>query len=152
MKYFLTVGTQPHQFTRLLDYATKTINRNDLIMQIGHTKYQTDVKAFAFTPEFDKYIKECDAVITHGGVGSIINALLNNKKVIAVARQAKYDEHVDDHQFEIVDKLAKDNYILKANSIEEFEECIRVIKDHQFNNYTTNKSKFNAQIIKELNV
>ena len=44
----------------------------------------------------------CDVVVTHGGTGAIIGAVKDNKKVIAVPRLAKYGEHVDDHQIEIV--------------------------------------------------
>ena len=66
------------------------------------------MKIFDLIPmdEFDEMIKKCDLLITHGGVGSIITGLKNNKKVIAAARLSKYNEHVNDHQLQIIDNFS----------------------------------------------
>ena len=57
--------------------------------------------------DFDKLIKQCDLLITHGGVGSIIAGLKNNKKVIFSAK---------DQEFYIVNWL-KENFIRKDDKI-----------------------------------
>ena len=52
-----------------------------------------------------KKIRECDVLITHSGVATIIAGLKNDKKVIVVPRLAKYGEHVDDHQVQIAESF-----------------------------------------------
>lgn len=54
---------------------------------------------------FRSQMDACDVVVTHGGTGAIIGAVKDGKKVIAVPRLAKYGEHVDDHQIEIVNQF-----------------------------------------------
>ena len=74
--------------------------------------------------QFNNLIKEADLVITHGGVGSIMSAVKLGKKVIAVPRLKKYDEHVNDHQLEIVDTFKKQGIIIGVNGVEELEQAI----------------------------
>ena len=47
-------------------------------------------------------MEKANIVITHGGTGAIIGAVKKGKKVIAVPRLAKYGEHVDDHQLQLI--------------------------------------------------
>lgn len=44
--------------------------------------------------------------------GSIIGSIKENKKVIAVARLEKYNEHVNDHQLQIVKSFNEKGYII----------------------------------------
>ena len=83
----VTLGTQDKSFKRLLEAIDKQIslgNINDeIIVQAGHTKYNSaNMTIFDFIPydEFDEYIKKCNLLITHGGVGSIITGLKYGKR------------------------------------------------------------------------
>lgn len=152
MKYFLTLGTQPHQFTRLVTYVTNNIKSEEVVMQVGLTKYSGSYNNFDFSNEFENYINNCEVVITHGGVGSIIKSLLLNKKVIAVARLNEFGEHVDDHQLEVVNKLAKEGYILVANNEDEFKNCLTKVDSFEFKKYKSNRHSFNMKLLGELDV
>lgn len=46
------------------------------------------------------------------------------KKVIAVPRRAKYGEHADDHQFQIVDFLYENGYVYKVVEMSELKKAI----------------------------
>ena len=113
----VTLGTQDKNFTRLLDAVQKQIDngniKDEVIVQAGCTKYESkDMKIFDLIDreEFSELISKCDLLITHGGVGSILTGLKNNKKVIAAARLAKYKEHMNDHQLQIIEKFSKSGY------------------------------------------
>ena len=101
----VTLGTNDESFERLLkaidkEIEKKTINER-VVVQAGCTKYESkNMEILDLVPrdEFDKLIKECDLLITHGGVGSILTGINYGKKVIAVPRLAKYHEHGNDHQ------------------------------------------------------
>lgn len=129
----VTLGTQDKSFSRLLDAIQKQIDNGNIkervVVQAGHTKYQSkDMEILDLIPydEFDKYIKECDLLITHGGVGSIITGLKNDKIVIAAARLAKYKEHTNDHQLQIIKNFSQNGYIL---ALEDFNSLDKVLKE-----------------------
>lgn len=113
---FVTLGTQDKTFTRLLkaieDEIIKGNIDEEVIVQAGYTKYFSDkMKIFDLISQEDfvLYMNRADLIITHGGVGSIITALKMNKKIIAVPRLAKYGEHINDHQLQIVKCFEKKN-------------------------------------------
>ena len=136
----VTLGTQDKPFTRLLDAVLREIEKgnikDEVIVQAGCTKYETDkMKIFDLIPmeEFDTLMKKCDLLITHGGVGSIMDGLKNNKKVIAFPRLAKYSEAVNDHQVEIINEFKKMNYIL-TGKISDLDKILEYVKSFVPNN------------------
>lgn len=54
------------------------------------------------TERMECLIDEADLIITHGGVGSVISSVKMWKKEIASPRLAKYGEHTNDHQLQII--------------------------------------------------
>ena len=130
------LGTQNNEFKRLIQEIEKNIEceniKEEVIVQSGFTKYQSDkIKIFDMIAkeELIELVKKANFIITHGGVGSIQIALQNNKKVIAVPRRAKYSEHVNDHQSQIVKIFNEKGYIIGINGIEELEGALKRIKD-----------------------
>lgn len=142
---FVTLGTQDKVFTRLLRDIEKEIDKGTIkdkvIVQAGFTKYKSDkMEIFDLLDkdDFDKYIKECDLLITHGGVGSILTGLKNNKKVIASPRLAKYNEHINDHQKQIIDKFEKAGYLLSYNEGDDLGKIIKKAANFKPNKYISN--------------
>lgn len=155
----VTLGTQDKSFVRLLESIQKQIdlgNINDeVVVQAGYTKFKSkEMKIFELIPmeEFDNLIKSCDILITHGGVGSIITGLKNNKKVIAAARLSKYGEHTNDHQLQIIDNFTKAGYILELNDFNKLNEVIinaKKFKPKKFESNTKNMEQLVANYIDE---
>lgn len=141
----VTLGTQDKSFTRLLDAIQKQIDlgniKDKVIVQAGCTKYKSkDMQILDLIPydEFEKYIKECDLLITHGGVGSIITGLKNKKKVIAAARLVKYKEHTNDHQLQIIKNLSVSGYILPLDDFDKLDEVLISVKTFKPKTYKSN--------------
>ena len=146
---FVTLGTQDKKFTRLLDEIQRLIDNKvineEVIVQAGQTKYKSnDMKIFNFVTmdDFEKYIQNCRFLISHGGVGSIINGLNHSKKVIAVARLAQYVEHENDHQVEIIKEFSDNNYILGCLNVDELEEKLKNIEEFEPEMYKSNNEYF----------
>lgn len=146
---FITLGTQDKPFVRLLDAVQKQIDKGnikeDVIVQAGYTKYESDdMNIFEFIDfdSFDSYIKNCDVLITHGGVGNILTALLNNKKVIAAARLSEFGEHTNDHQLQLVDKFADEGYLLKLDDFDGLDVLLDKIKNFKPKKYVSNTKHF----------
>lgn len=143
------LGTQDKSFTRLLDKVQAEIDngtiKEEAIVQAGCTKYESkDMKIFDLVDreEFSKLVSKANYVISHGGVGSILNCLNNNKKVIVCPRLSKYKEHINDHQKEITNNFYKEGYILKLDEKDDLKEVIKELKDFKPKKYKSNNSSF----------
>lgn len=143
---FVTLGTQDKSFERLLvkldEMIDKGIIKDEIVVQAGSTKYRSqNMKIFDFIDmdHFNQCIENCDFMITHAGVGTIINGINHGKKVLAVARRVKYGEHENDHQVEITTKFTKLGYIVGCIDVDELETQYSlldnlVVKPYQSNN------------------
>lgn len=147
---FVTLGTQKFQFNRLLikidQLIEKKIITEPVMAQIGYSDYipkNYEYKDFMDRDEFNKNINDSNLIITHGGTGAIINSLKLDKKIIAVPRQSKYGEHVDNHQFQIVKMFSKQHYICAVNKeIDEIDNLLLHRDDFNVNKFKSNNEKF----------
>ena len=147
----VVLGTQDKVFPRLLEAVDREIKngtiKEKVVVQAGQTKYQSDnMEIFDLVPdpEFEKLIDEARIVITHGGAGSILTAIKKNKKVIAAARLAKYKEHHNDHQKQIIEEFAKMGYLLELRDFQKLDvmlEKIKKFKPKKFESNTQNMIK-----------
>ena len=92
--------------------------------------------------EMESLIKESKFIITHGGVGTIIEAMKLNKKIIAVPRLKKYKEHVNNHQLQIIENFDKNGYIIGAFEVNELSEKIEQIEQFKPSKYISNNKDF----------
>lgn len=143
------LGTQNNSFERLLKEIEKCIDNKiineEVIVQAGNTKFDSDkmkINKFISHTKLQDYIKNSNYIITHGGVGSIIDALKMNKKVIAVPRKKEYKEHVNDHQVQIIENFDYKKYIVGIKDVEDLSNAIKKIK-----NFTPEKFISNTQNI-----
>ena len=141
----VTLGTQDKEFTRLLKAIDREIEKgvitDKVVVQAGCTKYESkNMEMFDLIPanEFDEYIKKADLIITHGGAGSILTAVKNNKKIIAAARLAKYKEHTNDHQRQIIEEFSKQGYILELKDFNKLGKLIQKSKSFKPKKFTSN--------------
>lgn len=128
---FITVGTRPYQFNRLLKeidtLIEKELIKEIVFAQIGFSDYKPKYYDFVrlLSPEeFSFYQNKASFIITHGGAGSVISALKKRKKVISVPRLAEFNEHIDNHQKQISDILKEMNYIETVNNIDDLSNVI----------------------------
>ncbi len=143
---FVTLGTQDKEFPRLLKEVEKLIDKGiineEVVAQVGSTNYSSDkikVVDYLSRNEVLNYIKNSKYVITHGGVGTIIDSINLGKKVIAVPRLKKYKEHVNDHQLEIVNEFSKLGFILDGSNL---EQAIYKLDSFIPKKYKSNNSNF----------
>lgn len=139
---FVTLGSQKFQFNRLLSAIDILIERgvifDDVFAQIGHSNYKPRNYKFIQFLDRDRFIEmelRADIVITHGGTGAIVGAIKSGKKVIAVPRLAKYGEHVDDHQIQLIAQFREQNLICGLNDCSELEAGLKYVSGHTFDAY-----------------
>lgn len=154
----VTLGTQDKPFTRLLN-AIENLKlsgaiQDDIIVQSGFTPYTSHVLSitpYFSQPDLDALRQKADLIITHAGVGSILDSLKFNKKVIGVARLKRFGEHANDHQYELLDAFESEGYILRCDNLEQLLNVITSSqtfkpKPYPFNNQAVLKTVRDAII------
>jgi UDP-N-acetylglucosamine transferase subunit ALG13 len=116
---FVVLGTWEMPFTRPLveiDAAARQgLLPQPIVVQSGRTPFESPymkLVPFFGKEELEQMYEQASLVICQAGVGSIMLGLRKHKKVISIARLAKYDEHIDDHQLEILDVFTKSGAVL----------------------------------------
>ena len=152
---FITVGSQKFQFNRLLrkidDLIQNGVIAEKVFAQVGYSDYiprNFAYKQFLDREEFAAMLTHADIVITHGGSGSIVGAVKNGKKTIAIPRKAKYKEHVDDHQMQIIEQFSKNNLICACEDCEKLEEALMTVRKTQYKSYQSSTKDIINSIIK----
>lgn len=151
---FVTVGTHEQPFNRLIkavdDLVADGTITEEVIIQRGYSTYEPKhCKYYDLLPwdEMQKYNKEARIVITHGGPASFIDVLALGKTPIVVPRQAKYNEHVNDHQLEFAKQLIKKNIsIVVIENIKNLKTIILSSKK-ECATFNFHNKKFNVNLI-----
>jgi len=128
----VTLGTQDKSFARLLS-ALETFKAegsitDEIQVQAGFTNFESKTMTifqYLSQPELDALRQQADLIITHAGVGSILDALKYHKVVIGVARLKQFEEHANDHQLEILETFSREGYILKADDLNDLPQLIQ---------------------------
>lgn len=153
----VTLGTQDKEFPRLIQAVEKQIElgniKDEVIVQAGSTKYESDkMKIVDYIPikEFSSLLGQADFIITHAGVGSIIEGLKNNKKVIVVARKKEYGEHVNNHQEQILENFGEQGYIIPVYNLEDLSEALEKVETFKLKDFNGNNINFLNKLEQEI--
>jgi UDP-N-acetylglucosamine transferase subunit ALG13 len=126
----VTVGTQI-PFDRLItlvdDWVSKSGTKQDVVAQIGSSEYTSkNMTIFqSVEPEqFEKYISDCDFIISHAGMGSILTALRVKKPIVIFPRKAALGEHRNDHQSATVISFATTDGVYVVHNKEELFDLL----------------------------
>ena len=145
----VTLGTQDKSFERLLKALDKAVKKGKIkekiMVQAGCTKYKSkNMEIFDLTSpeELDELVRKCSLLITHGGVGSILNGIKYNKPIIAAARLSEYKEHTNDHQKQIIKEFVKSGYILELEDFDNLDKLIKQAKKFKPKEFKSNTNKF----------
>lgn len=175
---FVSLGTQDKPFNRIIDYILKLkeeikeLEDIEIVFQIGQTKLseeeknkieklnektknKEEINITVFNmlkpEEMKKYIINASIVITHAGVGTIMECIEHNKDIIVLPRKEENGEHVNNHQEEIAFEMERNGLLYKVDTYEKMKEIvIELIKNSnnkKENKYISNNEKFNDMLI-----
>lgn len=140
------LGTFPTEFQRPLleleDLCGQGIIDEEIVVQSGHTPFESSfmqVRPFIAPDELTELCSKARVIISHAGTGSLIKGIKLEKKVIAIARRAKYNEMVDDHQVELLDTFAELNYIMPWREENSLKELLNQIDAYTPSPYVSKK-------------
>lgn len=109
---FATVGTHDAPFDRLVrrmdDLAGEI--EEQVWMQVGHTTVtpaRAPYRRFFPPEEYGTLFEKSRTVVSHAGVGTLLEAAQLQKPLVCVPRLRRFGEHWDDHQLEICTELTR---------------------------------------------
>lgn len=130
---FLTTGTQL-PFDRLVravdDWADRTQPEGGIVAQVLPSSRAPYVpRNFAprsrLSPaEYDDLFGRARLVISHAGMGTILTALMQGKRLCVMPRQFRYGEHRNDHQLATVERLGEYPGLYTALDEQELPVCL----------------------------
>lgn len=142
---FVALGTQDKSFKRLLEIAEQLNTVDKIVCQTGFTKYSSDkleMHDYFNMSEYIEKIKQADVVLCHGGVGTMLNCLSLNKKIIVVPRLKKYDEHQNDHQLQVARIFKEQGHVLLYEEGDNINELYKIAKDFEPKPFISNNANF----------
>ncbi len=127
------LGTENFPFNRLLEYMDVLIEEGSLDGdQVFAQRGSTDAKTAHFKStallDFEalcEQIRAARLIISHAGAGTCLLAMRLGKRPIVVPRRANLGEHIDDHQLEFSQRLAREGHVLCAEGLEELRDHIK---------------------------
>ena len=106
----VTTGTNGAPFDRLLREVDAIEVREPLVVQYGPSQIRprgaTCVPYLSYG-DLVQHVRRAGAVVTHGGVGSVVVALMNGHRPLVVPRVSRFGEAIDDHQLLFARRLAE---------------------------------------------
>lgn len=110
---FVGVGTHSQPFDRLLRMVDRAVGAGLLprpaLLQTGPSTLSVEhaeSRAFVTPDEMEQLIASARYVVCHAGSGTISAALRAGRRPLVLPRLHGHGEHFDDHQQQLVDKLA----------------------------------------------
>ena len=111
LKVFVTLGTiRPYRFDSLVDAIIGAgLATEHTVWQLGETSRDGlpgKVLRQTTADEFKAFAMDADVVITHAGVGTLLELLEWGIHPVVAPRRKHRGEHVDDHQLQIAELMA----------------------------------------------
>jgi len=149
---FATVGaTLP--FDRMVKSVADLVDRGEItekvIVQTGIGGFAPEGIETLETLPFDRIqalLKDADIVVCHGGTGSLITALRQGCRVVAMPRLPELNEHYDNHQAEITEAFAARGLIGVAKSTEELSAALKAVRERPPRLATTDPAELIAYL------
>lgn len=100
---FVTIGAlfPFDRLVRLMDEMAPTMPGQTFFAQIGEGAYEPRNMPFARlvkAAQFRQLVADCDLMVAHAGMGSVLSALEARKPIVLLPRSMELLEHTTDHQ------------------------------------------------------
>ncbi|MDF2561864.1 MAG: glycosyltransferase [Microbacterium sp.] len=110
LRVFVTLGTiRPYRFDTAVEAMLKILRPDDeVVWQLGETSrphLPGESHESMSNAQLRRHVDRADVVVSHAGVGTIVDTLEASKCPVLLVRRAERNEHVDDHQLDIAGEL-----------------------------------------------
>jgi UDP-N-acetylglucosamine transferase subunit ALG13 len=129
---FVVLGNMDVPFQRLVDIVLESAEflPKPILIQGKNIRLKSIsnvviiVESLPFT-EFNDILANSKVIISHAGVGSIVQSLKSGKRPILIPRRSKFNEHINDHQLILLEYLLSfDDLVFSFESSDDLQLII----------------------------
>ena len=130
---FVTVGTTDFDdLVRRMDALAPALGE-EVVCQIGRGAYTPrHCRYFRFAPSLGDSLQQARLVVSHGGLGSLVEVLRLGKPLVGVGNPDRSDLHQND----LLSTLEAGNYLLWCRSLDDLAASIARAATASFATYT----------------
>ena len=125
---YVTIGTLDYPFGRLMKGIDQLSGdlKSQMLAQIGGNTPPEGVRTIPFCSRTESmiYIKEAELVLTHGG-STVMEALIEGKRIVAVPRMKRHGEALNDHQVDLCVKLSERGLLTTVLDVDDLGRAIK---------------------------
>ena len=140
---FVSVGTTEFDdLIRVMDELAPSLG-HEVVAQIGRGSYiPKSVRYFRLEPSLDAWLDRADVIVTHGGLGTVVEGLERRKPLVAVSNADRYDLHQDD----LLGELERRGHLVWCRRLEDLGEAITVAVNGELTPYQAPECRIPAVI------
>ena len=132
---FCTVGTHEQPFDRLIkaidEFVGAGLIEGPVFIQTGFSNYEPKNCEWSRLVDYEKMqqlFRASRIVITHGGPSTFMEALAAGRAPIVVPRRSEWNEHVNNHQVDFLEKICEvQKGIIPCYELEDLEALVEAI-------------------------
>ncbi len=122
-------GFHPVPFDRLISAMDEIAGQieEEVVIQCGESKIEikhAKYMKYAGFKDNEELIKSARIVVSHAGVGTILDCKRLHRKLAVVPRRMELGESYDDHQYEIAETLGGKHRVMVAENIEDLRRYV----------------------------
>ncbi len=140
---FVTVGTTDFDaLVEAMDRLAPDLGE-EVVAQIGRGKYEPrHIRWFRLAPSLEPYYREADLVVSHGGLGTVIEVTSMGKPLVALSNPDRYDRHQDD----LLRFMEQAGHLLWCRDLSNLEDDLRRARAMAFRPYTVAETRIHLVI------
>jgi beta-1,4-N-acetylglucosaminyltransferase len=129
---FVTVGTTDFDLlAQRMDELAPALGE-EVVIQTGRGVYPPQhARHFRFAPSLDDYYRQARLVVSHGGLGTLVEVMRAGKPLIGVSNPDRFDLH----QNELLDEMEAGGYLLWCRDLANLSSEIARAASMQFRRY-----------------
>lgn len=100
--------------------------------QIGDGEYEPEGMAYERmldANQFSKQLVSADVIVSHAGMGNVLAARQHQIPILILPREAKFDEHINDHQLSTARAFSDREGVIVLESEADLEKAVLQCKE-----------------------
>jgi UDP-N-acetylglucosamine transferase subunit ALG13 len=130
---FVTVGTTEFDgLIKEMDLIAPTLHE-PVVMQVGHGTVRPAHAAewFPYAHSLESYYRQASVVVSHGGLGTLVEVLRAGGRLVGVSNPQLYDRHQED----LLATFEKDGYLVWCRELARLPEALDTARVAYFRPY-----------------
>lgn len=142
---FVTVGTTDFDaLVAEMDRIAPSLGE-EVVAQIGRGRYEpANLRWFRTAPSLEPYYRQADLVVSHGGLGTVIEVASVGKPLVALSNPDRYDRHQDD----LLGYMERQGHLLWCRDLARLEADVRRARTMAFRPYVAPPTRIH-EVIRE---